>query len=80
MNINISFDTDHSSFDDDFLMEVTRVSRSIKKAIIDSKNTTAIRRPLKNVNGNRIGTISISHYDNLANSKGRPNSLFTLKP
>ena len=60
MNINISFDTDNSSFDDDFLLEVTRVSRSIKKAIIDSKNTTAIRRPLKDVNGNRIGIISIT--------------------
>lgn len=59
MKINIEFDTDNSSFDDDFLMEVTRVSRSIKEAIIDSENTTNIRRPLKDVNGNRIGIISI---------------------
>ena len=77
MNINISFDTDHVTFNDNFLMEVTKVTRSIKTAILDSKNTTAIRRPLKGIKGNRIGTISISHYDNLANSESQQDRLFT---
>lgn len=61
VNINISFACSHAAFDDNFLMEVTRVTRSIKEALLDSENTTSIRKPLKDVNGNRIGVISISH-------------------
>ena len=61
MNINISFATDNAAFDDNWLMEVTRVTRSIKEAMLDSENTTTIRRPLNDINGNRIGVISISH-------------------
>jgi len=61
MNINISFDTNNASFDTNFLMEVTRVTRSIKEALLDSENTTTVRRPLNDINGNRIGVISISH-------------------
>jgi hypothetical protein len=61
MNINISFDTNNASFDDNFLMEVTRATRSIKEALLDSENQTTIRRPLNDINGNRIGVISISH-------------------
>lgn len=61
MNINISFDTNNAAFDDNFLMEVTRVSRQIKEALIESYNATTIRRPLNDINGNRIGVISISH-------------------
>jgi hypothetical protein len=61
MNINISFDTNNASFDENFLMEVTRVTRSIKEALLDSENQTTIRRPLNDINGNRIGVISISH-------------------
>jgi len=61
MNINISFDTNNAAFEDNFLMEATRVSRSIKEALLDSENTTTVRRPLKDSNGNRIGVISISH-------------------
>ena len=65
MNINISFDTDNAAFEDNFLMEVTRVTRSIKEALLDSENTTTIRCPLNDVNGNRIGSISISHDEPL---------------
>jgi len=61
MNINISFDTNNAAFEDNFLMEVTRATRSIKEALLDSENTTTVRRPLKDSNGNRIGVISISH-------------------
>jgi hypothetical protein len=61
MNINISFATDNAAFEDNFLMEVTRVTRSIKEALIESENTHSFRRPLKDINGNRIGVISISH-------------------
>jgi hypothetical protein len=61
MNVNISFDTDNAAFEDNFLMEITRVTRSIKEAMLDSDNTTTIRRPLNDINGNRIGVISISH-------------------
>jgi len=61
MNVNINFDTDNAAFEDNFLMEVTRVTRSIKEAMLDSDNTTTIRRPLNDINGNRIGVISISH-------------------
>jgi len=61
MNINISFDTNNASFDENFLMEATRVTRSIKEALLDSENQTTIRRPLNDINGNRIGVISISH-------------------
>ena len=61
MNINISFDTNNASFDENFLMEATRVTRSIKEALLDSENQTTIRRPLNDINGNRIGVISIGH-------------------
>jgi len=61
MNVNISFDTNNAAFEDHFLMEITRVTRSIKEAMLDSQNTTTIRRPLNDINGNRIGVISISH-------------------
>mgnify|MGYP003345171344 CR=1 FL=1 len=61
MIINISFDTDNAAFEDSFLMEVTRVLSQVKGAILDSENTTTIRRPLKDSNGNRIGTVSISN-------------------
>jgi len=61
MNINISFDTNNAAFEDNFLMEVTQVTRSIKEALLDSENQTTIRRPLNDINGNRIGVISISH-------------------
>ena len=61
MNINISFATHNAAFDDNFLMEVTRATRSIKEALLDSENQTTVRRPLNDINGNRIGVISISH-------------------
>ena len=61
MQVNISFSTDNDSFEDSFLMEVTRTLSQIKGAILDSENTTTIRHPLKDTNGNRIGTVSISH-------------------
>ena len=61
MNINISFDTNNAAFEDNFLMEATRVSRSIKEALIKSYNATTYVGPLNDINGNRIGVISISH-------------------
>ena len=61
MNINISFDTNNAAFEDNFLVEATRVSRQIKEALIESYNATIIRRSLNDINGNRIGVISISH-------------------
>ena len=61
MNVNIQFHTDNAAFEDSFLMEVTRVLARAKGALIDSENTTGIRRPLQDSNGNRIGMVSISH-------------------
>jgi hypothetical protein len=61
MNVKIEFHTDNAAFEDSFLMEITRVTRSIKDALIDSENTTGIRRPIKDSNGNRIGTVEISN-------------------
>jgi len=61
MNVNISFNTDNAAFQDSFLMEITRVTRSIKEALLDSQNTDTIHKPIVDVNGNRIGIISISH-------------------
>ena len=61
MIVNISFDTDNAAFEDSFLMAVTKTLSQAKEAILDSENTTTIRRPLKDVNGNRIGVVSISH-------------------
>ena len=63
MNVNINFDTDNAAFEDNFLMEVTRVTRSIKEALLDSQNADAIRKPIMDVNGNRIGVISIGIED-----------------
>ena len=59
MNVNISFNTDNAAFQDSFLMEITRVTRNIKEALLDSQNTDTISKPIMDVNGNRIGVISI---------------------
>lgn len=61
MIINIQFDTDNAAFEDNFLMAVTKALSQAKEAIIDSENTTSIRRPLKDINGNRVGSVTISH-------------------
>jgi hypothetical protein len=61
MNINISFDTNNAAFQDSFLMAVTKTLQQAKEALLDSENQTTIRRPLNDINGNRIGVISISH-------------------
>ena len=61
MNVNISFDTDNAAFEDSFLMAVTKTLAQAKEALLDSENTTSIRRPLRDINGNRIGTVTISH-------------------
>lgn len=61
MIINIEFDTDNAAFEDNFLMAVTKALSQAKEAIIDSENTTAIRRSLKDINGNRVGSVTISH-------------------
>jgi hypothetical protein len=61
MKVQIEFDTDNAAFEDSFLMEITRVTRSIKEALLDSGNITTIRRPLKDSNGNRIGVVSIGN-------------------
>jgi hypothetical protein len=61
MIVNIEFNTDNAAFEDSFLMAVTKTLQQAKEALLDSENTTTIRRPLKDINGNRIGVISISH-------------------
>ena len=60
MKINISFNTDSAAFEDSYEMEVARILRQIKDDLIDSNNTTNIRSPLRDSNGNRIGTVTIS--------------------
>jgi len=61
MNVKIEFHTDNAAFEDSFLMEVTRVLARAKGALIDSENTTGIRRPLTDSNGNRIGVVEIAN-------------------
>lgn len=61
MKITIEFDTDNAAFEDNFLMSVTKTLQQAKEAIIDSENTTGIRRPLKDTNGNRIGVVNIEN-------------------
>ena len=61
MKVNIEFNTDNAAFEDSYLMEVTRVLARAKGALVESENTTTIRRPLTDSNGNRIGTVSIEN-------------------
>lgn len=61
MKITIEFYTDNAAFEDNFLMEVTKALSQAKGVILDSENTTAIRRPLKDTNGNRIGVVNIDN-------------------
>mgnify|MGYP003647850177 FL=1 len=63
MKITIEFDTDNAAFEDNFLMSVTKTLQQAKEAIIDSENNTTIRRPLKDINGNRIGVVNIQRID-----------------
>jgi hypothetical protein len=60
MIVNISFDTNNASFEEHFSEESVRVAQQIEEALFDSGNETTIRRSIKDVNGNRIGIISIS--------------------
>jgi len=60
MIVNISFDTNNASFKERFSEESVRVVQQIVEALFDSGNETTIRRSIKDVNGNRIGIISIS--------------------
>ena len=61
MNVKIEFNTDNAAFEDSFLMEVTKTLQQCKTALLDSENTTTIRRPIKDTNGNRIGVVSIGN-------------------
>ncbi len=60
MKIVIEFDTNNAAFEDNFLMEVTKAIQQAKAAIIDSENNTQIYRPIRDINGNRIGVVDIS--------------------
>jgi len=60
MIVNISFDTNNASFEEHFSEESVRVAQQIEEALFDSGNETTIRRSIKDVDGNRIGIISIS--------------------
>lgn len=62
MKITIEFDTDNAAFEDNFLMAVTKALAEAKETILDSENTTELRRMIKDINGNRIGTTSVSHW------------------
>jgi hypothetical protein len=60
MKIVIQFDTNNAAFENNFLMQVTKAIQQAKAAIIDSENNTGIRRPIRDINGNRIGVVDIS--------------------
>jgi len=61
MKVTITFDTDNAAFEDSFLMAVTKTLSQAKEAIIDSENTSCVRRPLKDINGNRVGVVEIDN-------------------
>ena len=67
MIVNISFDTNNASFEEHFSEESVRVAQQIEEALFDSGNETTIRRSIKDVNGNRIGIISISPETPISN-------------
>jgi len=67
MIVNISFDTNNASFEKHFSEESVRVVQQIVEALFDSGNETTIRRSIKDVNGNRIGIISISPETPISN-------------
>jgi len=67
MIVNISFDTNNASFKERFSEESVRVVQQIVEALFDSGNETTIRRSIKDVNGNRIGIISISPETPISN-------------
>ena len=60
MKITIKFDTNNVAFENNFLMQVTKAIQQAKAAIIDSENNTDISRPIRDINGNRIGVVDIS--------------------
>jgi hypothetical protein len=60
MKITIKFDTNNAAFENNFLMQVTKAIQQAKAAIIDSGNNIDISRPIRDINGNRIGVVDIS--------------------
>ncbi len=60
MKIVIKFDTNNAAFENNFLMQVTKAIQQAKAANIDSENNTDISRPIRDINGNRIGVVDIS--------------------
>ena len=60
MKIVIKFDTNNAAFENNFLMQVTKAIQQAKAAIVDSENKTWTYRPIRDINGNRIGVVDIS--------------------
>jgi len=65
MKIVIKFDTNNAAFENNFLMQVTKAIQQSKAAIIDSENNTQIHRPIRDINGNRIGVVDISIWKHI---------------
>jgi hypothetical protein len=60
MHVNIHFTTDTPAFDHTFINETARALRNARAAVLDSENTTEIRRPIKDKDGKRIGMVHVS--------------------
>ena len=62
MKIVIEFDTETAEFEDNRLMSVTRIMQKVKEKVLDCvyDGVGPIRTPIKDVNGNRVGTLEIN--------------------
>lgn len=60
MKITIEFDTENAAFEDDRFSEVGRILQMAEREVMDCLDDgCGIRVPIKDSNGNRVGTLEI---------------------
>lgn len=62
MKIVIEYNTENADFEDNRMMTITRVMQKVKERVLDCvyDGISPIRTPIKDKNGNRVGTIEIN--------------------
>lgn len=67
MIVNIEFHTDNADFEDYYSPSLKLVLQQIKDAMHDSENSIEVIRTIRDISGNRIGSINITHAEKLEN-------------
>ena len=61
LNINVTIDTSNSAFDEDVATEVQNI---LTKDLKDNYLLPSVDRPLRDTNGNKVGTFTATFTEN----------------